>query len=243
MQPDRFHPAALASYSIHKWPATPSVTRTRPAGIRLALAFILTFTVLVLLSGCTKIEQGIAVLSHDVTTRLSKAPAGIYRADPDHVSVQFSLNHLGYSQFTGRFDTIDISLDLKPDDPLQSKMDVRIPLQSVNSGSSTIDDILRTDLFDLARYPEIHFTAESIRSQNGVDGTIEGQLEMNGRRRPIRLEVTFNGYAKNPLTGAPTLGFSARTHLDRSAFGLGKWSPAVGHEVAIMIEAELIHQP
>jgi polyisoprenoid-binding protein YceI len=54
----------------------------------------------------------------------------------------------------------------------------------------------------------------------------------------VTLNVTFNGGAPNPLTDKHTLGFSATGHFSRSAFGLGRWYPAVGREIQLRIEAE-----
>lgn len=82
---------------------------------RFALA--VAFLAVVLLSACTRIEQGLAVLSHDVSTRIAPIPAGVYHSDPDHVFVHFSLWHLDYSQFTGRFDDVAIALHFDPSAP------------------------------------------------------------------------------------------------------------------------------
>ncbi|GER06280.1 hypothetical protein GCM10007972_00230 [Iodidimonas muriae] len=208
---------------------------------RFALA--VAFLAVVLLSACTRIEQGLAVLSHDVSTRIAPIPAGVYHSDPDHVFVHFSLWHLDYSQFTGRFDDVAIALHFDPSAPTQSQLDVDIPVASLNSGSEAIDGMLKTEFFDLKAHPSIRFTANTTTLLDAQTGQIEGILEMNGRTRPLVLEVVFNGYAKNPLTGVPTMGFSAHGELDRSDWGLGKWVPAVGKTVRLQIEAELVLGP
>ena len=66
---------------------------------------------------------------------------------------------------------------------------------------------------------------------------------MKGITRPVPLEVTFEGGAKDPW-GGERIGFTASAELDREAFGL-TWNQAletggvlVGKTVKIEIEAE-----
>ena len=77
--------------------------------------------------------------------------------------------------------------------------------------------------------------------------TVQGDLTVRDITVAVPLEVTFEGGAKDPW-GGTRIGFTARTELDREAFGL-TWNQAletggvlVGKQVRIDIEAEAIQE-
>lgn len=197
-------------------------------------------TAFLLLAACETVRQGVAVLSHQPHEDASRAEAGRYRLDPQHASVHFGVRHLGFSTFIGRFDRIAGALDFMPQSPADSGLEIRIDAASINSNAADIDATLREELFESDRYPEIRFIAKGAELTGASRGIVHGALLMAGRSHPLDLAVTFNGAAKNPLTGVPTLGFSATATLDRSDWGLGDWYPAVAKAVEIRIEAEFV---
>ncbi len=204
------------------------------------MRIFLSALICVLLAGCTDIKRGIAVLTHAPGSDLGRVAAGVYHADPGHTTVEFGVVHLGYSTYLGRFDRVDAELDFVPDDPTASTLVVRIPAASVDSNNPAVDEALREELFEVARHPEIVFRAVRAERTGERTGTLTGALTMAGRTNEVALDVVFNGAAKNPLTGVPTMGFSATGTLDRGRWGLGRWYPAVAREVAIRIEVEFV---
>ena len=77
--------------------------------------------------------------------------------------------------------------------------------------------------------------------------TVEGDLTVRGVTRPVVLDATFEGGARDPV-GRRAVGFSANAELDREDFGL-TWNQAletggvlVGKAVKIEIEAEAVRQ-
>ena len=67
---------------------------------------------------------------------------------------------------------------------------------------------------------------------------VTGDLTLNGITKPVVLEVEFNGAGLDPLTQAPTIGFSIESELKRSDFNLGAFAPMVDDEVEIDIDIE-----
>ena len=51
------------------------------------------------------------------------------------------------------------------------------------------------------------------------------------------LDAKFTGAGANPMSKAPTVGFSATAKLKRSEFGLGRVVPVVGDDVDLKITA------
>jgi len=71
---------------------------------------------------------------------------------------------------------------------------------------------------------------------------VTGDLAMNGQTHPATLDVTFEGGHGDLLRGgAFVLGFSAQGTIDRRQWGVNEWSSFAGHDVQLVISAELVH--
>jgi polyisoprenoid-binding protein YceI len=202
-----------------------------PVGFRFALVP----AALLACASCTAVK----VVTHSTSADPIDAPAGLYHLDPHHCSLTFDVDHLGYSRFVMRFDKMTADLDFHPDDPARSHVAAHIDSASLDTNVADLDELVRgPDLLDAGRFPDIAFVSKTLRATGKNTGEMEGDLTIHGETRPVTLAVTFNGGAPNPLTGKHTLGFSASGHFSRSAFGLGRWYPAVGREIQLRIEAE-----
>ena len=171
---------------------------------------------------------------------------GAYKLDRTHASVTWKVSHLGLSNYTARFNTMDAELNYDPSDPSKSSINATIDPASVNTGfpmsvrPEDFDKVLRGDKwFDVAKYPAITFRSTKIEKTSDKTGKITGDLTLHGVTKPVTFDVTLNGaFESDPLSKAPSLGFSASTKIDRTAFGMDALVPYVGSEVTILIEAE-----
>lgn len=169
--------------------------------------------------------------------------SGAYRLDPDHFSLVWKVSHLGFSQFVGRFDRVDATLDFDPADPAAATLEAVVDTASVNSRVPALDEVLRgPGWLDPARFPQALFRATAITVTGPATGTITGDLTLRGVTRPVTLATTFNGGADNLLTGRYTLGFSATGTIRRSEFGITNLVPAIGDEVTLEIQSEFARQ-
>ena len=175
------------------------------------------------------------------STKSAELEAGEYRLDPDHKAVLFKIDHLGFSELVGRFTQVDASLDFDPQAPEKSRLSVVIAADSLFLGLPDFERELQgSGYFDTKRFPDITFDSTAITVTGENSGTVTGDLTIKGRTRPVTLDVIFNGGAPNPVTGAYTLGFAAAGQIDRTAFGLGRFAPAVGRMVTLEIHAEFL---
>jgi polyisoprenoid-binding protein YceI len=205
--------------------------------MRRLLATIALVAAALALSSCAALN----VVTHRVNSDPVDVAAGTYRLDPDHWSVTFDVSHFGFSRYVARFDAMEATLNVVPGAPEQSSVAVTIKAASLNARNAELDKkLIGPELLDAARFPDITFKTTSLKRLEGNKGEMTGALTMHGVSHPVTLDVTFNGGAKNPLTGADTLGFSATGSFDRSRWGLSAWWPAVGNEVRVAIEAEFI---
>lgn len=188
------------------------------------------------LAGC-----GHLLPSQHQTVEPTELRAGAYRLDPNHAILLWKVDHLGFSTFVGRFDRLDASLDFDPEQPTASALEVVVETASIDTHvPGFADDLRSSSWLDVERYPEARFTSTSIEVNGTNTGTVTGELTLLGVSQPVSLDVNFNGGADNLLTGAYTLGFTATAVINRTAFGLSTFAPAIGSEVTLEIHAEFV---
>ena len=168
---------------------------------------------------------------------------GSYAMDSSHTSVVFKVNHLGFSTYIGRFDTVTGDLNFDEKDPAKSGVNVTIESASINTNRRELEEKLRgEEMFNSEAHPQITFVSTGIEKTSDTTGKITGDLSVAGMTKPVVLDVTFNGGAPHPFNKKMTLGFSATANLKRSEFGLDSWLPAIGDDVALVIETEFQKQ-
>jgi polyisoprenoid-binding protein YceI len=192
------------------------------------------------------------------TASLAQAPAsapgsrnvaaitgGTYQADPGHTQVLWTLDHLGFSPYTGLFGDVTGTLQLDPKRPNAAKVDVTIPVSKVVTASAGLTQHLlrpgkdggKPDFFGAAP-ADARFVSTRVVA-TGQKAKITGNLTFNGVTRPVTLDASFYGAGKMPaqMGGKENVGFRATTSIRRSEFGLGFGVPMVGDEVKLDIAA------
>lgn len=189
-------------------------------------------------AGCSTLLAMI-VPSHNQTVDTSAIPSGHYVLDPAHGSVHFKVDHMGYSTYVARFDDVDATFEFDNTRPGDSPLTVTITANSVNTGSTRMDDLISgPDFLHAKRFQEIRLKADGINIVDEKSGVIDATLTFHGITRQLPLYVTFNGGARNMLTRKYTLGFSATATMLRSEFGMNAYIPLVSDQVTVEIEAE-----
>lgn len=184
--------------------------------------------------------------SHAQNDPLEGVLPGDYEVDLSHASVVWKVSHLGFSTYVGRFTDFSADLSLDAKDFTQSSVDVDIKVDSIATAypwpeEKNFDEKLSKDWFKSAEFPSITFTTTSVSPLVDSKAKVSGQMTMLGESHPVVLEVTFNkGVASHPLKKVPVVGFSATTSLDRTVWGLTKYSPNIGVEVSVEIEGEFL---
>jgi polyisoprenoid-binding protein YceI len=172
---------------------------------------------------------------------------GTWQIDPVHSEVSFPIRHLMVSKVRGRFGDFAGTIVLAQD-PLQSHVEARVGLASIDTGNSTRDDHVRsTDFFDVDNHPELTFRSTGIRP-DGDDYLVDGELSLHGVTRPVVLHVEVNGIQEGTPFGDTRAGFSATTEINRDDFGITFNTPleggglGLGRKVQIALEIQAIRQ-
>ena len=181
------------------------------------------------------------VLLFTITVMAQVSTSRPYPIDNNHSTVGFSVPILGgLSQVRGKFTDFAITLNNDEKDITKSSVSVVIKATSVDTGIEGRDRHLRNaDFFDVEKYPEITFKSERIEKK-GKQFIAHGPLTMHGVTKQIELPFTVTGTFKNPSTNKMSVGYSARTVLNRRDFGINysrQDNPTfVGDNITIEIE-------
>jgi polyisoprenoid-binding protein YceI len=80
---------------------------------------------------------------------VSRVVAGTYAIEPSHTQVLFTVNHLGFSNYTGEFTNPSGSLTLDPRKPGSAKVAVSFPIKDVHTTAAALDAHLqKPEFFD-----------------------------------------------------------------------------------------------
>jgi polyisoprenoid-binding protein YceI len=166
-----------------------------------------------------------------------------YELDPVHSRIVFLAGHAGFSRAIGTFSGLTGELRFDPDAPGTASVQARVPIASLDFGDAKWrKSVLDPTFFDLDEFPEARFVSRAVDAAAAPQLRVEGELTLHGVRRPVTLEAKFNKLGRHPLTLRRTLGFSARTVLRRSDFGMLKWEKLVADEVEVLIEIEAVRK-
>ena len=167
---------------------------------------------------------------------LNSVKAGTYKVESYHTQVGFSISHFGFTNFSGLFAGASGTLHLDPAQLTISKLEVTIPVQSVTTTVSKLDEELKgAQWFDTAKFPSATFSSTKVVSTGKGDATITGNLTLHGVTKPVVLHARFVGAGVNPLDKAYTVGFEVTGTIKRSDFGVTTYLPAVGDDVQLTI--------
>ncbi len=169
---------------------------------------------------------------------------GVWEIDPGHTDLAFIGRHFMVTKVRGRFTGVTGAVTIAPD-LNDSTVEVTIDMASVASGSEARDEHIRSaELFDVARYPTATFRSVSVDWRD-TRGTVTGDLSIHGVTRRVPLEVSFEGYVRDPWGGDRGI-FSARTTVNREDFDI-TWNVAleaggllVSKEIQIEIDLETV---
>lgn len=171
-----------------------------------------------------------------------------WQIDPAHSHIQFAVRHMMISTVRGEFEKFGGAIDFNPENPEQSKVEVRIDAASINTRQADRDNHLRSpDFLNVEEYPTLVFRSKRIEQTGADSGRVIGDLTIRDVTREVVLDVEYAGMARSPW-GTTSAGFSATTSLDRKEWGL-TWNQAletggvlVADKIKINVEIEIVKQ-
>jgi polyisoprenoid-binding protein YceI len=171
----------------------------------------------------------------------ARAEAARYELDPEHLTVAFLIDHIGYAKVLGMFRAARGSYSFDEATATLSNVRIEVDTQSVFSNFAKRDQHLKSaDFLNTAEFPRMVFTAAGAKRTGDRTFEIAGQLELLGRSQPLTLAATWNKSGPSPIEKSYVMGVSARGSFKRSSYGMNYavgngW---VGDEVPLIIEFE-----
>ena len=171
-----------------------------------------------------------------------------FEIDPDHLSIGFLVDHIGYARVLGLFRAAKGSYIFDEKTGTLSDVRIEVDTASVFTNHRKRDEHLKgPDFLNSGEFPRMVFTAANAQRTGDRTFGVEGNLELLGKSQPMTLQATMNKLSKYELgtfRKPYVMGVSARGSFKRSAYGMsyGLDNGWVGDEVEMIIEFEAHRQ-
>ncbi|TFV52834.1 YceI family protein [Blastococcus sp. TF02A-35] len=170
--------------------------------------------------------------------------AGTWDIDASHSTVGFSVRHMMVSKVRGYFREFSGEI-VTAANPADSTVTATVDLGSIDTRQEQRDAHIRSaDFFDSENHPQMTFRSTAVRAE-GADWLVDGELTIKGNTKPVTLALELNGFGPDAY-GGTRAGFSARTEIARSEFGVDIQMPmdgggvVVGDKIAVELEIEAV---
>ncbi|MBC7486867.1 MAG: YceI family protein [Cytophagaceae bacterium] len=164
--------------------------------------------------------------------------------DPNHSEAQFKVKHLMISNVSGTFNTFSGEVQSESTDFDQSKINLVIDANSVDTNVAERDKHLKSSLFlDTEKFPTIVFLGLLHKKDSHYE--LEGELTLCAVTKTVKLEVDFTGTGEGRF-GDTRAGFEVNGKINRKDFGLNfnlltdAGSMVVGEEIKLHFDIQLI---
>ena len=168
-------------------------------------------------------------------------PTGVWKSDPVHSHVGFSVRHMVVATFRGSFADFDVTLANRDGAP---SLHGAVRTESVQTADENLKGhLLSPEFFDSERFPEITFTSTGIRADDR-ELIVDGELTIKGTTKRVEARGDINGPVAHPA-GGERIGIDLETQVDRTDFGLNWNAPmprggvAVEDEITLTVHLEL----
>lgn len=165
--------------------------------------------------------------------------------DPTHSELQFKVKHLMITNVTGTLPAISGEITSDGETFSAAEVSFTADLSSITTNNEQRDTHLKSaDFFETEKFPTIAFKAAGF---NAADEKITGDLTIRDVTKPVTLDVSFDGTAKDPW-GNEKAGFSLSGKINRKDFGL-TWNATletggvmVSEDVKVLAELQFVKQ-
>jgi len=162
--------------------------------------------------------------------------AANWRIDPARTHIAFAIDSVGYPRTRGQFRQFQGRISIDFAHPDRSSVAFHVQSQSVDVGSQSFDDYLRSVAFlDSGRFPSIDFVSSSVVKVDDHTVRVTGDLTLLGVTRPLTVDVAVQREG-----GGQRVSFLAKTNIDRLAFGMNSGFPLVSRDVELVISSAAI---
>ncbi|WP_298609997.1 YceI family protein [uncultured Thiothrix sp.] len=168
------------------------------------------------------------------------AQADDYTIDSEnmHASINFRIQHLGYSWLYGRFNDFSGTFSYDEAKPETAKVEVTVKTTSVDSNHAERDKHIRSkDFFEVEKFPEAKFVSTAYKPNGDGTGTLTGDLTLKGVTKPLEVKVHEIGAGKDPWGGFRR-GFEGTAKFALADYGISYDLGPASKEVELILSLE-----
>lgn len=180
--------------------------------------------------------KALPLLACALFTATTVAAPVTYDIDPTHTYPSFEADHMGLSTWRGKLNKSSGSI-VYDKATRSGSVDVQMDLASIDFGLDAMNAWARGDkFFNVEKNPSATFKGRF----DGVPGKLVGELTLNGRSKPVSLDLHHIKCIPHPLHKRDLCGADASGSFNREDFGLaaGKdWGFKMEVNLRIQVEA------
>jgi polyisoprenoid-binding protein YceI len=168
---------------------------------------------------------------------------GIWKNDPPHSQLSFTVTHLGINEISGTFNDFDVTVKSTKPDFSDASFELTAKTASIDTRVEERDHHLKSaDFFDVEQYPTLTFKSTSIKKAGKNKYKLTGDLTMHGVTKTATMDLFYKGTAENPMNKKQTAVFQITGTIKRTEFGIANKFPAplLSDEVRIKADGEFI---
>jgi polyisoprenoid-binding protein YceI len=168
----------------------------------------------------------------------------IWKNDPPHSQLAFTVKHLGIADVSGVFNDFDVTVNSSKPDFSDAVFELNAKVASIDTRVEARNNHLKSaDFFDAEKYPTMHFKSTSVKKTGKNNYKLTGDLTLHGITKPVTMNLEYRGTIENPMSKKPTAGFQVSGVIKRSDFNLGNGfpPPMISDEVRIKADGEFVH--
>jgi polyisoprenoid-binding protein YceI len=176
-----------------------------------------------------------------------QAAISTWKLDPAHSVAEFKVKHMMISNVKGQFSGISGELFFDEADVTNSRVEVSVAADSINTRDAQRDAHLKSaDFLHVEKFPTLEFKSTRITRSGDGELALAGELTIHGVTRKVVFNVEGPAPAAKDPWGNTRLGLSATTRINRKDFGL-TWNTAletggilVGDDVTITLDVQFV---
>ena len=175
---------------------------------------------------------------------ISTAQAADYVIDSKgaHASINFKIQHLGYSWLTGRFNDFKGTFSYDENTPSQATISVTIDTDSIDSNHAERDKHLKSgDFLAVDEFPQAKFVSTKIVDKGNGKLNVMGDFTLHGVTKPITIDAKKVGEGEDPW-GGYRAGFMGTTTIALKDFGIDYELGPASQTVELELHVEGVKQ-
>jgi polyisoprenoid-binding protein YceI len=157
------------------------------------------------------------------------------RLTPATVRFTFIVDATGWPKTKGTFTSFDGQLLVDFDKPAASSVTFKIATRSINVGSTSFSNYLRSDaFFNVEKYPSMSFVSTKVEKINETLARVTGDLTLLDTTLPVTIDVEVD-----QTSAKRKISFVAKGYLNRLAFGMNTGFPVISNRVDFNLSTDL----